>query len=125
MHIAPNTWRHAINTHYKKELPKQKITCEKFDDIIEQHKDINAVKLDIEGSELEILKEDHDYRNINKLVFEYSFTKNRDMDYFFDCVETLKKHFKVDIQNSYYNQKYQGKKGYWGGFIDQVIFCKK
>ena len=125
LHIAPNTWRHAINTHYKKKLEKQEITCVKFDEILENHKDINAIKLDIEGSELEILAKEHDYSNINKMAFEYSFTKNRDMNYFFDCVDILKKHFEVDIQPSYYNQKHKGQANVWGGFIDQVIFCKK
>ena len=62
---------------------------------------------------------------INKLVFEDSFTKNRDMKYFFQCVDILKKDFEVDIQKSYYNQKHNGVKGYWGGFIDQIIYCKK
>ena len=125
LHIAPNTWRHAINTHYKKELKKQKINCVAFDSILEKYDDINAIKLDIEGSELEILNQEHDYSKINKLVFEYSFTKNRDMKYFFQCVDILKKDFEVDIQKSYYNQKHNGVKGYWGGFIDQIIYCKK
>lgn len=125
LHIAPNTWRHAINTHYKKELKKQKINCVTFDSILEKYNDINAIKLDIEGSELEILNQKHDYSKINKLVFEYSFTKNRDMKYFFQCVDILKKDFEVDIQKSYYNQKHNGVKGYWGGFIDQIIYCKK
>lgn len=125
LHIAPNTWRHAINTHYKKELKRQKINCASFDSILNKYKDINAIKLDIEGSELDILHEEHDYTNIKKMAFEYSFTKNRDMNYFFECVEILKKYFHVDIQNSYYNQKHKGKLNTWGGFIDQVIFCKK
>ena len=125
LHIAPNTWRHAINTHYKKELKKQEIICESFDSILAKHKDINAVKLDIEGSELEILSEKHNFDNIDKFVFEYSFTKNRDMRYFFDCIDLLKKDFNIKIQNSYYNQRHKGEKGFWGGFIDQIIFCKK
>jgi len=125
LHIAPNTWRHAINTHYKKKLKKQSINCVAFDDVLKIHKDINAIKLDIEGSELEILANEHDFSNIKKLVFEYSFTKNRDMDDFFYCIDLLKKHFEIKIQNSFYNQKYKDKKGFWGGFIDQIIFCKK
>ena len=44
---------------------------------------------------------------------------------FFDCVKRLEKYFYVDIQPSFYNQKYQGKEGYWGGFIDSIIFCVK
>jgi len=122
--IAPNTWRHSLMTHYKKALPSIDINCMKIDDILQKHTDINCIKLDIEGSEIEILRNDHDFSKIKKLVFEYSFTKNRKMKDFFDCVEKLSKYFNVDVQNSFYNQKYQGLDGYWGGFIDSIIFCK-
>jgi FkbM family methyltransferase len=123
--IAPNTWRHSLVTHYKKKLPTIEINCMSFDEILERHRDINCIKLDIEGSELELFQHDHNWTNINKLVFEYSFTKNRKMQDFFDCAERLSKHFHVDIQKSYYNQKHQGQEGYWGGFIDSIIFCKR
>ena len=63
------------------------------------------------------------FANINKLVFEYSFTKDRNMDNFFRRADILSKHFHVDIQKSYYNQKHQGKEGFWGGFIDSIVYC--
>lgn len=122
--IAPNTWRHSMVSHYKKKLPTRTINCKSLDNILKEHDDINAIKLDIEGSELEILKNDHDFSKVRKLVFEYSFTKDRRMDNFFKCVERLGKYFYVDIQKSYYNQKHQGQEGLWGGFIDAIIFCK-
>ena len=122
--IAPNTWRHSLMTHYKKELPVVSVNCMSLDEILSKHKDINCIK-DIEGSELEILQNEHNFQNIRKLVFEYSFTKNRKMSDFFDCAKKLSKYFYVDIQKSYYNQKHQGKSGYWGGFVDTVIFCLK
>tara|TARA_R100001440_G_scaffold956_3_gene3197 strand:- start:11034 stop:11726 length:693 start_codon:yes stop_codon:yes gene_type:complete len=122
--IAPNTWRHSLMTHYKKKLPTQEINCKSLDEVLQTHGDINAIKLDIEGSELDILKNDHDFSNVKKLVFEYSFTKDRRMDNFFKCAEKLEKYFYVDIQNSFYNQKHQGQQGLWGGFIDAIIFCK-
>ena len=78
----------------------------------------------IEGSELEILLNEHDFSRIKKMVFEYSFTKDRRMDKFFECAEMLEKYFYVDIQKSYYNQKHQGESGLWGGFVDSIIFCK-
>ena len=123
--IAPNTWRHSLLTHYKKKLPTKQIQCISIDEILKQHQDINCIKLDIEGSELEILKNDHDFSNIKKLVFEYSFTKDRSMENFFFCVNKLSKYFEVDVQKSFHNQSYQGVKGLWGGFIDNIIFCKK
>ena len=122
--LAPNTWRHSFMSHYKKSLPSIDITCHKFDNLL-QNRDINCIKLDIEGSEIEILQNEHDWGHIKKLVFEYSFTKNRDMAHFFKCTEKLSKWFNVDIQKSYYNQKHKGQKGQWGGFIDAIIFCQK
>tara|TARA_R110000796_G_scaffold189430_1_gene306306 strand:+ start:764 stop:1462 length:699 start_codon:yes stop_codon:yes gene_type:complete len=121
--IAPNTWRHSLMTHYKKKLPTVEIECKKIDDILSNYTDINAIKLDIEGSELEIFDFDHNFSNINKLVFEYSFTKDRNMDNFFRRADKLSKHFHVDIQKSYHNQKYKGKEGFWGGFIDSIVYC--
>jgi len=123
--IAPNTWRHSLVSHYKKKLPTVEIKCMKFDEILTRHPDLNAIKLDIEGSELEIFDNEHNFANINKLVFEYSFTKDRLMDNFFKRMDRLSKHFYVDIQPSYYNQKHQGKEGYWGGFIDTIIYCMR
>lgn len=123
--IAPNTWRHSLVSHYKKKLPTVEIKCMKFDEILTRHPDLNAIKLDIEGSELEIFDNEHNFANINKLVFEYSFTKDRLMDNFFKRMDRLSKHFFVDIQPSYYNQKHQGKEGYWGGFIDTIIYCMR
>ena len=55
--IAPNTWRHSLVTHYKKKLPTIEINCMSFDEILERHRDINCIKLDIEGSGNLILKE--------------------------------------------------------------------
>ena len=112
-------------THYKKKLPTKQIECHALDDILKEKQDINCIKLDIEGSELEILKHDHDFSNVKKLVFEYSFTKDRKMENFFYCVDKLSKYFDVDVQNSFHNQSYQGIKGYWGGFIDNIVFCKQ
>lgn len=122
--LAPNTWRHSLMTHYKKKLPTIDIPCMALDDVLKKFPDINCIKLDIEGSEIEILKNDHDFSNIKKLVFEYSFTKNRKMTDFFQCVDKLSKYFDVDVQNSFHNQKHQGVEGYWGGFIDSIIFAK-
>jgi FkbM family methyltransferase len=123
LHVAPNTWRHAIDTHYKKKLPTQRIKCDAFRDALKKRPEINCVKLDIEGAELEILKNPQPFENVNKLVFEYSFTKNRSMNYFFSCVVELKKNFKVFYPKSYHNQKHNGKENTWGGFVDDVVFC--
>jgi FkbM family methyltransferase len=124
LNIAPNTWRHAIDTHYKKELPKQEIECVSFSEVISSNPEINSVKLDIEGSELEILHSRQDFGNVRKLVFEYSFTKKRSMIYFFECVSMLESAgFKVFYPPSYKRQRHNGVPNLWGGFIDDVVFC--
>tara|TARA_R100001594_G_C4052921_1_gene265335 strand:- start:5325 stop:6020 length:696 start_codon:yes stop_codon:yes gene_type:complete len=124
--VAPNTWRHSLQTHYKKPLPKQKVVCDSFSGILKSNTDINAVKLDIEGSELEILHSRQDFSGVRKLVFEYSFTKNRDMIYFFECVSNLESSgFNVHFPPSYKNQKHNGTSNQWGGFVDDIVFCTR
>jgi hypothetical protein len=42
---------------------------------------------------LEYMNTNH-YKNINKLVFEYSFDKDKSIPRFLKIIENLKKHFK-------------------------------
>ena len=54
--------------------------------------DITFVKMDCEGAELDILPDVKCWRNVEKLVFEYSFTKQKSMSIFWGTLETLRKH---------------------------------
>lgn len=126
--IAPNTWRHSLMSHYKKKLPVISVECFALDSVLSAYPEINSIKLDIEGSELEILQNDHNFENIKKLVFEYSLTKNRDIEFFLSAVARLEKWFDVDTQSSndsLRRQKYKGVSGLWGGWVDTIVFCKK
>lgn len=56
---------------------------------------VNAVKLNIQGDEREIIKNVRDWKNVNKLVFEYHFTKTKNGKYnsfevFHDIMDNLR-----------------------------------
>ena len=44
------------------------------------------------GAELDILPTVTSWRNVSHLVFEYSFTKRRDMAFFWDVISQLRGH---------------------------------
>jgi hypothetical protein len=45
-----------------------------------------------QGAELDILPTVTSWRNVSHLVFEYSFTKRRDMAFFWDVISQLRGH---------------------------------
>lgn len=122
--IAPNTWRHSLLRKYKRGATTIDVEVKAIDELLAHHADVDCVKMDIEGSEIEILQQKKEWPGIRKLVFEYSFTQDRDMERFFAIVENLKNSFDVvPYPKSYHNQKHEGIKGRWGGFIDDLIFA--
>eukprot|EP00466_Bigelowiella_natans_P007468 jgi/Bigna1/81464/fgenesh1_pg.80_\ len=50
---------------------------------------ISYVKMDCEGAELDILKNMKEWYGVQKLVFEYSFTKRRNMGEFWKTLEDM------------------------------------
>ena len=109
---------------YKRGATSIAVEVRAIDDLLKEHPDIDCVKMDIEGAEVEILEKKKEWKGIRKLVFEYSFTLERDMAKFFRIVETLKQSFEVvKYPKSYHNQKHNGIAGLWGGFIDDIIFA--
>lgn len=56
---------------------------------------IDGVKIDIEGAEVEILEKVNNWKNVSKLVFEYSFDIFPSVARFKNIISNLKKHFKV------------------------------
>jgi FkbM family methyltransferase len=58
---------------------------------------ITAIKMDIEGSEIEILEylNTNDFRNITKLVYEYSFDFDKSIPRFMSIINKLRKIFKI------------------------------
>ena len=122
--VAPNTWRHSLSRKYKYGASSIDVEVKAIDEILATHPDVDCIKMDIEGAEIEILQEKREWPGVRKLVFEYSFTQEREMNKFFAIADNLKNAFDmVSYPKSYHNQKHLGAPGYWGGFVDDVIFC--
>ena len=90
-----NKSRHTL--YEKKGWKHIEVQCHTLKSILETYPEINAIKMDIEGSEIDIL-EHYDFSNfqkIQKLVFEYSFDVDRSIPRFLNIVKRLEKCFKV------------------------------
>jgi len=61
--------------------------------LLEQYPDINGVKVDAQGAEVEIVAAVRDWRNVTKLVLEYDFEYRPSLRAFHAFVEELRKHF--------------------------------
>jgi len=92
-----NTWRHALrpNSHYQSgEAPGETVrvaTIPLFGRGGVLTDKVSFVKLDCEGCELDLLGSflPGDWRQVERLVFEWSFTKERRMAVFTDVVRRL------------------------------------
>lgn len=124
---AQNTWRHALSdvTHYKSAvLETQEVRCLSFfEDALDD--DVTFVKLDIEGCELAILDgfAPGAWRNVQRLIFEYSFTKRRGLAEFHAIVANLRREgFRVnyDFQGSLLEDLDE-----WPGHSDALVFCAR
>ncbi len=92
-----NKYEHSLIHWRKIKKETQKIKSIKFSDILDKHKDINCIKMDIEGCEIEILENFNNYKNIKKLVFEYSFNKDNRIFRYEKIIKKLKNHFDIRI----------------------------
>lgn len=85
-----NFWRNSLVKNWQGQALEVK--CVNFFDSVTP--EINAVKMDIEGSEFAIFDSpDLDFKNIKKFVFEYHFDIDSNVARFRDRMEKLKKHF--------------------------------
>ena len=90
-----NKYRHTIiKRRGRKSIDIRVIT---LNEILKKHKDINSIKMDIEGIEIDILENfnDWDKYKIKKLVFEYSFDFDRSIKRFYNIIESLKPYFSI------------------------------
>ena len=124
-----NTWRHALApySHYKGAVETVEVQTRSFDEALTD--DITFVKMDCEGAELDILPAVQSWRNVERLVFEYSFTKRRDMPAFWDTLATLREHgfhrfafkdFTGEVDASAWRHKHPS---LWQGSTDALVFC--
>lgn len=110
LYISNNSadkWRHTL-------IPKGNSTSYfvdtiKFENLLTN---IDCIKMDIEGIEIELLETiDMDvFDNIRKFVFEYSFDKDKSIKRFLNIIEKLKTKFdvyyqtsKINVNDEYYN----------------------
>jgi len=89
---AYQKYRHTLRPVRGRESIKVKVVD--IRNILEKFK-INAIKMDIEGAEIEILEAITDWKKygINKLVFEYDFDQDKSIDRFNKIIKQLKKSF--------------------------------
>jgi FkbM family methyltransferase len=93
LYKTSSTYKHTLITP-KKMTGSEIVSCQSVRDMLQKYPDTNAVKLDIEGSEPEVIKSvDWAHTQIDKLVFEYSFDHHPVMDEFHDLIDILKKQF--------------------------------
>ncbi|KAJ8600017.1 hypothetical protein CTAYLR_001861 [Chrysophaeum taylorii] len=126
---ARNTWRHALEryNHYAEPanleaLPRQTVRCVGFFDVLDD--DVTFVKLDVEGAELEILDGflPGAWRNVCRLVFEYSFTKRPQLAPFRAIVANLERE---GFQVAYDFRDTLDTLDEWPGRTDALVFCAR
>lgn len=68
-----NKYRHSLHMSYKRECIQVEAIA--LAELLDAYPNINAIKMDIEGSEMELLESltKETVKNVNKLVFEWSF----------------------------------------------------
>jgi FkbM family methyltransferase len=120
---AANTWRHALEDYntYAGDLETRTVRCLSFYDILGN---ATFVKMDIEGAELAILDtfERGVWRNVRRLVFEYSFTKRRSLPHFRRIVQALEQE---GFTLSYDFKGTLDELEIWPGRTDALVFCSK
>ena len=85
---AYGVWRHSL--HATKGRRAVEVPAVPISSILAG---IDAVKMDIEGVEIEILHSLHDFQGIKKLCFEYHFNVNKPVSLWRHIMERLKHHF--------------------------------
>ena len=83
--------------HNRKRVP---VECVNINDVMKKYKP-NKMKVDIEGSEWEVLINCTDFGSVDQIIFEYNFDMNMDLKEDFKRFKALKKHLKkhgFDVQ---------------------------
>ena len=119
--VAPNTWRHAVEdvTHY---AGGERIAVESvaLDDLLATG--VDWVKLDIEGAEMKLLAEPRDWRGVERLVVEWSFTKDRALAPFLEALGHLRA---AGFVCAYDGRGTWDQGDIWPGRTDALVFCAR
>jgi len=81
-----NKYRHTLNVVRGRKFVS--ISCVNFDDVLNEN--ISGIKMDIEGEELKILDQQHNWYNVKKMVMEYHFDFDRYVENFYERMNRLK-----------------------------------
>ena len=86
-----NTSRHCVRPVKGRRSMHVPAVC--FNDVLKRHQDANAIKMDIEGKELDVLDEHLEKlpRRINALAFEYSYSVDEQPGHFKELVARCRK----------------------------------
>ena len=108
-----NTWRHSLKEYstYCDDGEESEVECVPFfgpNGVLTD--DVTFVKLDCEGAELDILlsvdaADGRKWRNVTRVVFEWSLTKNRSIAVFHDAVDHLR--------HAGFEVRYEGEGAQW------------
>jgi len=92
-----------------------KVPVMSFQEVLKLYPDINKIKMDIEGSEYDIILNHHDWTNIDELWFEWhgSLVKDADKSKYHSIISHLKNHF----------TKVRAPKGPWNGLA--MVHCTR
>jgi hypothetical protein len=115
-----NKYRHTL--YHKKGRESIDVKIRSIFSILKKYK-INCIKMDIEGTEIDILEnlQPKDLKNIKKMVFEYSFDIDRSIPRFLKIIEDLKKSF----THIYYDKVKSNELEYNYFPACTIVFCIK
>mmetsp|Transcript_61111 Transcript_61111/g.105285 ORF Transcript_61111/g.105285 Transcript_61111/m.105285 type:complete len:227 (+) Transcript_61111:325-1005(+) len=89
-------FRHSIiPVNRKKVWGKKIVPATTVAELLNKYPMTNAIKIDIQGSEVDVIACVEDWKNVRKLVFEYDFEYHPDLGNFHAFVKRLKSHFPV------------------------------
>lgn len=95
------------------------VECVNINDVMKKYKP-TKLKIDIEGSEWEVLMNCKDFGNVRQLIFEYNFDMNGDLKNGFEHFDALTKHLKKNGFDVTQLQNYSRSKS-WA----EVFLCNR
>jgi FkbM family methyltransferase len=115
-----NKYQYSIkpDSKYWEKLKLKPNNVSTFNKVMEKHKDINCIKMDIEGSEMEILENFKYHNKIDILIFEWSFRKDKSIKRFYNVIDKLVKHYKIK-----HNKVNREEEEY--NYYSEIVYCVK
>jgi FkbM family methyltransferase len=93
LNIATSTYKHSL-LDMAKGIGSVQVAAINLGSLLKQHPKVNAVKMDVEGSETVLLRSvSWKDTGVEKLVFEYSFDHDQNLSHFYSLIDYMRKHF--------------------------------